>query len=229
MIKIVFFDLDNTLAPVGKPTSEEDVALLKKLASSGVRIAVCSGKPVSYLNGYARQIGIEDIIMIGENGVTYQFGLDLPPKISGEVSYPEETSKNLKHIKEEFDKLFPGKGWYQKNEHSFTPFPYKEEYFPEMYGYFNKVIPGTGLDLYSHPDCFDILPSRISKGSAVKLICSILSIDPKDAASVGDHTNDYPMFAETGMSIGINLEDPAKAKINVTNLKEALNYLIKEL
>jgi hydroxymethylpyrimidine pyrophosphatase-like HAD family hydrolase len=106
MIKIVFFDLDNTLAPVGKPTLEEDVVMLKKLASSGVKIAVCSGKPVSYLNGYARQIGIEDIIMIGENGVTYQFGLDLPPKISGEISYPEETRKNLKHIKKSLKNFF---------------------------------------------------------------------------------------------------------------------------
>jgi hydroxymethylpyrimidine pyrophosphatase-like HAD family hydrolase len=96
-----------------------------------------------------------------------------------------------------------------------------------MSRYFERVIPGTGLDLYSHPDCFDVLPSGISKGSAVKLICSILNINPKDAASVGDHTNDYPMFAGTGMSIGISLEDPTKAKISVKNLKEALNHLLR--
>jgi HAD superfamily hydrolase (TIGR01484 family) len=229
MIKIIFFDLDNTLAPVGKPTADEDVMRLKRLYASGVRIAVCSGKPVSYLNGYARQLGINDIIIIGENGVTYQFGLALPPEISGEISYPEETGENLNRIKEEFDRLFTGKYWYQKNEHSFTPFPYKDEYFPAMYEYFERTIPGTGLVIYAQPDCFDVLPSGISKGVAVKAVCSLLKTDLCDTASVGDSKNDYPMFEVTGLSIGIKLKDSSKADINVKSLSEALDYLYKEI
>ena len=86
MIKLVFFDLDGTLAPVGLPCPRRCAEMLKRIRASGVRLAVCSGKPVAYLNGFARQIGITDLIMCGENGLTFQFGVDLPPAVSGILS-----------------------------------------------------------------------------------------------------------------------------------------------
>ena len=78
--KLVVFDLDDTLAVTGQAVLPEDVKLLKEIEKTGIKIAVCSGKPVYYLCGFMRQLGINDAIMVGENGAVIQFGISLPPR-----------------------------------------------------------------------------------------------------------------------------------------------------
>lgn len=231
MIKLILFDLDNTLAPVGMPIPEECLEQVKKLYSEGIKIAVCSGKPVSYLNGFFRQAGLPDVIMCGENGLTYQFGSDLPPVLSGHFPVEKDVISSLETIKKEFSARFEGKYWCQKNEYEFTPFPFRNEYFPPMAEYLGDAVKGTGLKVYYQPDCFDVLPEGVDKGSALENICGLLGIGKEDVLTVGDHINDYPMLEKSGVSIGINLPDTAKAKINVSSLGEALeriNGLIKK-
>ena len=62
-MKIYVFDLDDTLAQVGKQAENATVEKLKQLNG---KIAVCSGKPVYYLCGFMRQLGIYDAVLIGE-------------------------------------------------------------------------------------------------------------------------------------------------------------------
>lgn len=64
-IKLLVFDLDSTLAPVGKGMEEEDLKLFRSLEKSGKRIAVASGKTCDYLCGFLRQVGLRNPIMIG--------------------------------------------------------------------------------------------------------------------------------------------------------------------
>ncbi len=225
MIKLIFFDLDNTLAPVGLPIPDDCLGKLKKLYSSGVRMAVCSGKPVAYLNGFARQAGLPDLIMCGENGLTYQFGSDLPPRLSGHFPVENGVISSLEDVKRGFSERFGGRYWCQKNEFAFTPFPFDEKDFPPMTEYLKEKVKGTRLKVYYQPDCFDVLPDGIDKGSALANVCGILGIDVRDTVTVGDHINDYPMFALSGTSVGISLPDPSKAKINVGTLSEALGVI----
>ena len=74
MKRVIVFDVDNTLAAVGKGMLDEDILLLKELEDQGNTIAVCSGKPSYYLCGFMRQIGLKHPVLIGENGSTIQFG-----------------------------------------------------------------------------------------------------------------------------------------------------------
>ncbi|MGN1262261.1 MAG: HAD family hydrolase, partial [Candidatus Enteromonas sp.] len=68
--RLVALDLDDTLAPIAKPASMEAVSSLRALEERGTVIALCSGKPLYYLTGFARQLGLKDIYLIGENGAT---------------------------------------------------------------------------------------------------------------------------------------------------------------
>ena len=70
MIKLLVFDLDSTLAPIGEEMEWENVRLLRELEKKGARIAVCSGKSCDYLCGFLRQLGLSNPIMIGENGAS---------------------------------------------------------------------------------------------------------------------------------------------------------------
>ena len=82
MKKFYVFDLDGTLAPIGRRASEECVKMLSMLESDERAICICSGKPTFYLCGFARQLGLRKPILIGENGASFQYGVDLPPEIS---------------------------------------------------------------------------------------------------------------------------------------------------
>lgn len=226
MTDIIFFDLDNTICPVNMPASGKTNELLHKLDKKNIRLAVISGKPVSYLNGFARQIGLRNLIMIGENGITYQFGSDLPPKMSGTINLSEEDAAALRKLKDGFDREFHGKCWYQKNEYAFTAFPFDSGYFDEMDEFFERETANTGIFAYRHIDCFDALPYKTNKGIALEYICNLLKIKPENAAAVGDTINDYPMFEKAGISVGINLKDKSKAKVNTCTVEEALEYLL---
>ena len=66
MISYVVFDLDGTLAKIGKAVTPEDLALIREIEARGVGIAISSGKPTYYLCGFARQMGLTDPYLIGE-------------------------------------------------------------------------------------------------------------------------------------------------------------------
>ncbi len=226
----VIFDLDGTLAPVGKATDEECVLLLHRIAEAGAKIALSSGKPTFYLCGYARQLGLGDAFLIGENGGVIQEGVDLPPVRFEMARLPEKTKKALKELREKMEAAFPEKIWYQPNETALTPFPYGEEIFPPLRKLIEDYItPDMLLSVYEHPDCFDIEYSSLSKGEGLKALSRLTGVPTKDMIAVGDWTNDYPMFEEAGHSVGIHLPDPTKASANFPTLKEALLYILEKI
>ena len=100
MIKLVVFDLDGTLAELGQGVTPENLALLKKLEATGVRIAICSGKPTYYLCGFMRQLGLRAPILVGENGAVIQLGVDLPPKEYYVAPYSSGAKRSLRLIRD---------------------------------------------------------------------------------------------------------------------------------
>ncbi|MBO7342204.1 MAG: HAD hydrolase family protein, partial [Clostridia bacterium] len=74
MHKLLVFDLDGTLAPLGKGASAPTKQALGALERAGYRICVCSGKPLYYLCGFVRQLDLADPVLVGENGGALQFG-----------------------------------------------------------------------------------------------------------------------------------------------------------
>ena len=226
----VIFDLDGTLAGRGEKTPEEAVALLQKIKGKGVKIAISSGKPTFYLCGFARQLGLSDAILIGENGAVIQEGVDLPPLFFQAAKIPEFTKNALKILREKLEEAFPDRIWYQPNETELTPFPFYTEDFPAIRALIDSYITEEmELAVYQHPDCFDIQYKKLSKGQGIERLAEITGTDPGDMIAVGDWTNDYPMFEKVGYSIGIDLPDPEKASINVKDLNEALNHILSRI
>ena len=103
MHKLLVFDLDGTLAPVGKGALPETIEKLKALENAGHRIALCSGKPTYYLCGILRQWELRKPIMIGENGAVFQLGVDLPPAEFMIFPYSDLARKQLRLLKDRID------------------------------------------------------------------------------------------------------------------------------
>ena len=59
MHKLIVFDLDDTLAPIGRQMSDEDVNKLRDLEAAGYRIAICSGKPTFYLLFFVKHFSLK--------------------------------------------------------------------------------------------------------------------------------------------------------------------------
>ena len=230
MIRCAIFDLDGTLARVGEPAKKRDVELLCALRKKGVLLALSSGKPTFYQCGFARQMGLSDAYLIGENGGVLQQGVALPPPICFRRAIPPETRKALSDLRVLLEERFPGRLWFQPNELSLTPFLYHEEDFAPLRALLSSYIrPEMHLMWYEHPDCFDIEYDRLDKGAGVDLLSEATGILPRDMVSVGDWTNDYAMFAKTGLSVGIRLPDPTKADHIVPDLTAALNLILQNV
>lgn len=228
MHKYLVFDLDGTLAPIGKAASQRTVSLLQTLEKGGQRIVLCSGKPTFYLCGFARQLGLSDPILAGENGAAIQFGIDLPPKDFRTLPFDRKKSKNIAKIKQKIDEVCGDKVWYQPNDVVLTPFFFSQKENEEIARVLNEnreLL--SGLSVYPQCDCYDILPDEISKKNGIAFLASLLKAESKDFVTVGDGINDIPMFEFADCSIGIGRKEWDKTDLCFLHIEEALEYIIK--
>lgn len=225
-MRAVIFDLDNTLAKLGKAIEKKDLMLLQKLEKQGNTIAICSGKTVDYLCGFARQIELERPVLIGENGAVIQIGVDLPPKHFYELPYSDKAKESIAFLRSELNKILPHI-WYQPNKVGLTPFPSGPEEFKIIAECIEKNKEQIqDVVIYQHIDSFDIVPKGIDKRKGIAFLGKLLDMTMEDMAAVGDGVNDYPMFECVGLSIGINVREAKRVDKNFRTITEALEYLL---
>lgn len=226
MIKLIIFDIDNTLAKSNKPIENEIVDFLKRIESSGIRIALISGKPAMYISGFARQIGLINPIISGENGAYIYYSSSIPPK--KEISFFREKSitRKLEHLKSVILKEFDKKVWIQPNIVNLTVFPKTENVKAKLFKFVVSYSSANSLNknfkIYGHSDSIELVPLNIDKGFALRKIKALEKLKKNEIIAVGDGENDMPMFNDAGISIGINLPD---AKYNFRNIKEASEFI----
>lgn len=225
MIRLIVFDLDSTLAELGKGIARENLEILYKLEKAGIRLAVCSGKTCDYLCGFFRQLELKSPIIIGENGAALRMGVDLPPKQEYVLEYSKEARDSLAYIKKKIEECCPGI-WYQPNLVGVTPFPRSEEEFVKIE---NCIAESReclkDVEIYRHEDSFDIVPEGICKSAGVALLMELLGLSPEEVMAVGNGENDYSMFALAGTAIGVHVEDADKVTRNCESTDEMFAYL----
>lgn len=227
--KLIVFDLDGTLAALGKGILPEDLALLRRLEETGARIAICSGKPTYYLCGMMRQVGLRAPVLVGENGAVIQLGVDLPPKDYFVAPCSDAAKRSIRLLKETLEQDVPGM-WYQPNEVGLTPFPRNDAEFAAVQGVIDALAPQLqDVVIYRHCDSFDITPEGVTKKSGLARLGALLGIAAEETVAVGDGVNDYPMFEYAGLSVGVNVHDESKVNVNFASAGEALSFLLKNL
>ena len=226
MIKLIVFDLDNTLAPVGKGILQKTIEALRILEKRGIKIAICSGKPTFYTCGVMRQVELADPILIGENGAVIQFGVDLPPRKYEVQTFSKEAKETIRFLRGKIEEYLPHV-WFQPNEVGLTPFLTQKEEFDVI----NKILEEykeqiNDVIVYEQFDCFDITPNGITKKSGIEKLAKMLNVLPEEMIAVGDGINDYPMFEFAGTALGINVKDESKVDKNFSTIGEALEWII---
>lgn len=229
MHKLLVFDLDGTLAARGKGMLTDDIELLRGLEQCGYTIAVCSGKPSFYLCGFMRQVGLVRPILIGENGATIQFGVELPPKQYYVYPYSAEAKRQIKRMRALIDEACGDDVWYQPNEVELTPFMDKREVFEKV----QRLIDAERDELsevlvYRHEDCYDFIPKNINKANGIQFLTELLNIKQADVIAVGDGVNDIPMFEYADVSVKVGNSTVYGTDYTFDSINEALVFLLKQ-
>lgn len=227
MYKLIVFDLDGTLAEIGKGIAYENLKLLKRLENLGTKIAICSGKPTFYLCGFIRQLELRDPIVIGENGAVIQFGINLPPSEYYVLPYSQAAKLTINKIRSNIYQLLGESVWYQPNAVAFTVFPKTSEQFEIIQKYIDNNRFFRDVTVYRHKDSFDFTPTAINKKIALERLSTIINIPYDKTIAVGDGVNDYPMFEYAAYSVGVNVRDVGKVNANFDRITDALEHLIK--
>jgi len=225
--KVFVFDLDSTLAELGKPIPRHVVSGLRKIEEAGHIVAVCSGKPTYYLCGMLRQVGLNFHVLIGENGAALQFGVDLPPEKCYRAHYDPNADRILRELRDIIQREADFQVWFQPNEVCLTPFyhtPREEAALEAIFAKYHDLIEAH-LDCFKHCDSFDLTPKGVNKASGLIRLSELLSIPSDRFVAIGDGKNDYPMFRFAGASVGINVADEDAVDINFSSISQAMVYI----
>lgn len=247
MIKIIFSDLDNTLAD-RRNISKNNIDAINRYTSMGNLFVITSGRSVSYINKIKK--GIKDIrYVIGNNGSIIYDNKDKKVIYCNLIDY--ENIARLYELSNKLDAKFIMSGI--KND-----FVNKNAYYNQKViarldrnivkeNYVSQII----IDTENKEDILKIIDEvektkgitvinrsrslydstyksdnywinigsvSANKGISVKHLCKYLNESLENTLRVGDDLNDLPMFFEEG--INVSLENGFK------KVKEKADYIV---
>ncbi|MDP4103382.1 MAG: Cof-type HAD-IIB family hydrolase [Bacillota bacterium] len=236
MKKIVFFDIDGTLLDHDKNLPLSTKRALKELKSSGVFVAIATGRAPFMFESLREELGIDSFVsfngqyVVFENQVIYQNPLD-----TNELSlFLKETRKNnhpLVFLTEKTMKATVDHHSFIEESLGTLKFPHpeedahfyqnrniyqsllfceqqKEQYYRMEYPSFNFVR--------WHPYSVDVLPAGGSKAEGIKKMIERLNFKLEDVYAFGDGLNDIEMLKAVGTSVAMgNGVEEAKRHANV--------------
>jgi hydroxymethylpyrimidine pyrophosphatase-like HAD family hydrolase len=224
-IKLLALDLDGTLAVINSPISDETILLLKQIAAKGVALAILSGKPTAYLTGLARQIGIKEIILSGENGAEVQFGLSYPPQAFYQLS---ESRPNYAQLFDYLTNRYQNKIWIQPNNVNFSVFA-SPMILQEIYLIFSDYLKQkNNLTLYLHADCVELVDKSISKANALNFMLQHLELKSANVCAIGDGENDIEMLQQAAVRVSIKKQLPVENLQVFDSIEMALMIFIEK-
>ncbi|MBL1226797.1 Cof-type HAD-IIB family hydrolase [Enterococcus sp. BWR-S5] len=134
MIKLVAIDLDGTLLNSQKQISDEDKQTLKQAKQNGVKVVICTGRPLAAITGYLTELDLNDP---GDYSITFNGGL-VQKNDTGEII--EKALMPLEHIHELYELAVSLNIPLDiLSEGTVLHLPTSEEY-PSIYGRLNNLL-----------------------------------------------------------------------------------------
>lgn len=196
MLQLLVMDLDGTLADFNTAIQPKTIELLRKLQSEGVRLVLSSGKEAGHLAGLVRQTGLENVILIADNGGVINYSHHYPPIKSYIFEMTSVATQEMAEVQKALQAEFGDKIWIQPNQTTFSLFGRGVD-IKKVYEFCDRVFKEKKikhLKNFKTGGALDVSPMNVDKGVALKLIQEELNIHLEDTAVIGDGSNDIPMF-----------------------------------
>ncbi|MCA1321566.1 Cof-type HAD-IIB family hydrolase [Bacillus tianshenii] len=219
--KLISFDVDGTIATAGQGAKRQVADSLVELEREGYTIVLNSGKNAAYLAGFARGLGLERPIVIGENGC-----IILDVMKSEEIQMIGEMEA-FTVVGSQVAERFGDRVWRQPNQTALTIFPKNPSDVDELAAFMEEISQPyqDEINLYKHIDAVDILPKGADKGKALRELQARLGITKGETIAVGDSHNDIPMFAEAGKKVVVGRQIEVDGAVYVGDVLEAVGLI----
>jgi HAD superfamily hydrolase (TIGR01484 family) len=214
-IKLICFDVDGVTIKKGTNIKEvetkdtETLTITTKLLSEEVRdklrqlkkfffVAINSGRSTIYLKDVFNDLLWDNFALIGEIGIfTLQNG-----ELVQHEKFGTETLSKMKSIRSELEK-------YADETRILEAFEPKQFLItmhtrfddPKVREIVKKVDSGGEFEVIWSGEAFDILPKRLTKGTALRNLCKHLKIDISATVAIGNGNNDKPMTETAGIGV----------------------------
>lgn len=191
-IRAFFFDLDYTLCYVNEPISQRLLSIVRQLSETDV-VSIVSGKPLMYVSGLARQAGLKNCYLFGENAFRYM-AFTFPPVIYGAYEIPQDIQFKLDGIAHYFKQQTEIKVWQQEALSVLSFFVYDASDVPSLYRLASQ-FESDQIQVYYHQRCVEIFCKGCDKSYALDVIRQRhpqLSVE--DTWAFGDGPNDVPLL-----------------------------------
>ncbi|MDD9147198.1 Cof-type HAD-IIB family hydrolase [Sporolactobacillus sp. CQH2019] len=256
-IKIVFFDIDDTLYDQDKKIPESTAEAIEKLQRKGIITAVATGRGPFMFADLRRQLNIHTFVsyngsyVVHENEPALRNPLSRPilqelEKESSEIGnrlvfLNEQTmridgkkndrvEKGIASLKLNFPFPEEDPGFYKQHDIYQALLFYSER---DDSSYLRKEPLNTFRYVRWHPYGVDVIPNGGSKASGIGSILEKMNLSADEACAFGDGNNDVEMlsFVGTGVAMGNAVAGVKKAADFVTRPvnKDGVYYGLKNI
>lgn len=256
-IKIVFFDIDNTLFDQNKKVPDSTIEAIGKLQQKGVVTAIATGRAPFMFSQLRQQLNIHSYVSFNGSYVVERDKVIYRKPIPGAVldqleKQASEKDKRLiflneeamkidgtldPHIRESIDSLkldipFPEKDarFYKRHEIYQGMLFYSEK---DETSYLRQAPLNELRYVRWHPYAVDVIPQHGSKAAGIQKLLGEMGLPAEAACAFGDGNNDVEMlkYVGTGVAMG-NAVEPARNAADGVTLRvdqDGIYYGLKDL
>lgn len=256
-IKIVFFDIDNTLFDRNKQVPDSAAEAIKKLQQKGILTAIATGRAPFMFKRLREKLQIHSFVSFNGSYVVDRdktiFRNPIPAGVLDQLEkQASEKDKRViflneqamridgtldPHIKESISSLKLG-----------IPFPEKDDQFYKHHDIYQGMLFYSEDDktdflkkeplnelryIRWHPNAVDIIPQHGSKAMGIRTLLNKMGIPPEAACAFGDGNNDVEMlrYVGTGVAMGNAVESARSAADRVTRTadQDGIYHGLKDL
>lgn len=228
--KIVAIDLDDTLLDAEKVCSERNARALKDAAAAGAHIVLTSGRALSSIAHYTKQLGLNDytIAIAGaqvfdkDNNLIYSTAL--PSELAVKVMHwADDRNLHYQAYLADTGLTFPKRGKYARfyEEHCNITGTEKPDLKDMADIVTPKILIVDEADVIarhkaeikpvfpelkfenSQPEYLEVLNPETSKGNALKWLAESLDIPRDEVMAIGDSELDVSMLKYAGMGVSV--------------------------
>lgn len=214
-IKLVCFDVDGVTIKKGTIIKEEEtrqtttLTLKTRLLTKEVKeklieikkyffVAINSGRSTIYLKDVFNDLLWENIALIGEVGI---FTLARGELVQHE-KFDSRTLFKMRNIRFKLEKYADESRVseaFEPKQFLITLHTKSED--KKIYEIVKEVDPEGEFSVIWSGEAFDILPSRLNKGTALVNLCSYLNLDTSQTIAIGNGNNDRDMIDTAGIGV----------------------------